>query len=61
MSELTLHQIREAILQGLQRVGERFARDPTPTDGSIQSGLREKRRRAQVELRQNKKAADRRR
>ncbi len=39
MSDPTLHQIKEAILQGLKEVGERFAHDPTPTDGSVKAAL----------------------
>jgi hypothetical protein len=61
MNDLTPEQIKDALLGAAHRVGKRFARDPTPTDGTIQSGLREKRRRAQTELQQNKKTAETRR
>jgi hypothetical protein len=39
MTDPTLQQIKEVILQGLKEVGERFARDPTPTDGSVKAAL----------------------
>ena len=59
VSQRTPEQIQEEILKALQRVGERFARDPTPTDGSVQSGLREKRRRtADTEQQGDKKTAE---
>ena len=39
MTDLTPQQIKKAVLHGLKKVGDRFARDPTPTDGSIQAAL----------------------
>ena len=35
MTNLTAEQIKAAILKGLKEVADRFARDPTPTDGTI--------------------------
>jgi hypothetical protein len=39
MSNLSLGEIRSAMLQGLKAVGDRFARDPRPTDGSVAAGI----------------------
>jgi hypothetical protein len=39
MSNLSLSEIRSAMLQGLKAVGDRFARDPRPTDGSVAAGV----------------------
>lgn len=35
MTTLTPEQIKAAVLKGLEEIAERFARDPTPTDGTI--------------------------
>ena len=37
MTNLTPEQIKAAVLKGLKEVADRFARDPTPTDGTIRS------------------------
>ncbi len=39
MTDLTDRQIRNAILKGLKQVAEHFARDPTPTDGTVRGAL----------------------
>ena len=39
MTELTAQQIKDAVLLGLKEVADRFAKDPRPTDGSVQSAL----------------------
>jgi hypothetical protein len=41
MTNLTPEQIKRAVLQGLKEVADRFARDPTPTDGAIRSTVTE--------------------
>lgn len=43
MTELTPEQIKMAVLQGLKDVAERFARNPTPTDGTIRPAVTEAR------------------
>lgn len=35
MTNLTPEQIKAAVLKGLKEVADRFAKDPTPTDGTI--------------------------
>ena len=35
MTSLTPKQIKAAVLKGIKEIAERFARDPTPTDGAI--------------------------
>ena len=35
MKNLTPEQIKAAVLKGLKEVADRFAKDPTPTDGTI--------------------------
>ena len=45
MSDLTTEQLRRVVLNGLRKVGERFAEDPTPTDGTIQAAIAKMRRR----------------
>jgi hypothetical protein len=44
MSDLTTEQLRRVVLNGLRKVGERFAEDPTPTDGTIQAAIAKMRR-----------------
>jgi hypothetical protein len=39
MSDPTPQQIKDAILKGLKDVGEYFAKNPRPTDGSVRAGL----------------------
>jgi hypothetical protein len=39
MTDLTGRQLAKAVLKGLKEVGEHFARDPTPTDGTVRGAL----------------------
>ncbi|HEY3920034.1 MAG TPA: hypothetical protein VGL83_19740 [Stellaceae bacterium] len=39
MSDLSTKELRRIVLKGLRRVGERFAEDPTPTDGTIRAAI----------------------
>jgi hypothetical protein len=39
MSDLTPKQIKDAVLKGLEQIGNRFAKNPRPTDGSVRSAL----------------------
>ena len=37
MNDMSLDQIKAAILRGLKDMEDRFARDPRPTDGSVRA------------------------
>ena len=39
MTDLTSRQIKQAVLQGLKEVAERFAENPQPTDGTVRAAL----------------------
>ena len=59
MSDLTTEQLRRVVLIGLRKVGERFAEDPTPTDGTIQAAIakmRPKRREASTKKRKTRRS-----
>src|SRR5262249_51560826 len=40
MTDLTPEQIKAAVLKGLKEVAAQFAKDPTPTDGTIRIATR---------------------
>ena len=39
MTDLTLRQIKRAVLEGLKDVAEQFAQYPRPTDGTVYAAL----------------------
>jgi len=44
MTDMSLEELKSAILQGLKEVQERFDRDPRPTDGSVRAEQEARRR-----------------